>query len=89
MKNLLEKALGRAGPPIPEHLQEHIELSPDDKELADIVEGLTLSIKVIGCGGGGSNTVSRLMEEGAVDERGPVVDQPQLPRADHVSRLGK
>lgn len=64
MKNLLERALGREGPPIPEHLQQHIELSPDDKELADIVEGLTLSIKVIGCGGGGSNTVSRLMEEG-------------------------
>jgi cell division protein FtsZ len=64
MKNLLERALERAGPPIPDHLQQHIELSPDDKELADIVEGLKLSIKVIGCGGGGSNTVSRLMEEG-------------------------
>jgi len=64
MKNLLEKALQRTGPPIPDHLQQHVELSPDDKELADIVEGLKLSIKVIGCGGAGSNTVSRLMEEG-------------------------
>ncbi len=39
-------------------------LSEDDMELEKILEGLTLTIKVVGCGGGGSNTISRLMEEG-------------------------
>jgi len=39
-------------------------LSTDDAELEKILAGLTLTIKVVGCGGGGSNTVSRLMEEG-------------------------
>jgi cell division protein FtsZ len=39
-------------------------LSADDEELEKILKDLTLTIKVIGCGGGGSNTISRLMEEG-------------------------
>jgi len=38
--------------------------SPDDEELAKIVEQLKVNIKIIGCGGGGSNTVNRCMEEG-------------------------
>lgn len=38
--------------------------SPDDEELAKIVESLKVGIKIIGCGGGGSNTVNRCMEEG-------------------------
>ncbi|MEM0073886.1 MAG: cell division protein FtsZ [Thermoplasmatales archaeon] len=38
--------------------------SPDDEELAKIVEQLKVSIKIVGCGGGGSNTVNRCMEEG-------------------------
>ena len=39
-------------------------ISDDDAELEKILQGLTLTIKVVGCGGGGSNTISRLMEEG-------------------------
>ena len=38
--------------------------SPDDEELAKIVESLKVGIKIIGCGGGGSNTINRCMEEG-------------------------
>jgi cell division protein FtsZ len=64
MKDLFDKALDRDRPPVAPIEERHVELSPDDAELAEIVEGLNLSVKVIGCGGGGSNTVSRLMEEG-------------------------
>ncbi len=38
--------------------------SPDDEELAKIVEQLKVNIKIVGCGGGGSNTINRCMEEG-------------------------
>ena len=36
----------------------------DDAELENLLKSITLNIKVIGCGGGGSNTITRLMEEG-------------------------
>lgn len=39
-------------------------ISPDDEELAKIVEQLKVSIKIVGCGGSGSNTINRCMEEG-------------------------
>ncbi len=38
--------------------------SPDDEELAKIVEQLKVGIKIVGCGGGGTNTINRCMEEG-------------------------
>ncbi|WP_010916284.1 cell division protein FtsZ [Thermoplasma volcanium] len=37
---------------------------PEDEEIANIYKTLNVKIKVVGCGGGGSNTVSRLYEEG-------------------------
>src|SRR5688572_15723117 len=36
----------------------------EDDEIAKIVESLNVSIKIIGCGGGGSNTVNRCSESG-------------------------
>jgi len=39
-------------------------LSPDDEELAKIAAQLDVSIRIIGCGGGGSNTINRLVESG-------------------------
>lgn len=64
MKNLFDKALSKDRPEPLAYLQKHdVEGSPDDKELNEIVEGLKLSIKVVGCGGGGSNTITRLAEE--------------------------
>ncbi len=38
--------------------------SPDDAELMELVEKLRVKIKIVGCGGGGSNTINRIMEEG-------------------------
>ncbi|MEW5937525.1 MAG: cell division protein FtsZ [Candidatus Thermoplasmatota archaeon] len=40
--------------------------SPDDEELMKLVEQLHVSIKIIGCGGGGSNTINRLTQAGVV-----------------------
>jgi cell division protein FtsZ len=65
LKSIIEAALNRyeekggAKAPSAEEV-----LSADDEELEKILQGITLTIKVVGCGGGGSNTVSRLMEEG-------------------------
>ncbi|HEX9909113.1 MAG TPA: cell division protein FtsZ [Thermoplasmata archaeon] len=38
--------------------------TPDDEELAKIVEKLKVTISIVGCGGGGSNTVNRLSTAG-------------------------
>jgi cell division protein FtsZ len=40
------------------------ESSPDDAELAKIAAQLDVSIKIVGCGGGGSNTINRIVEAG-------------------------
>jgi cell division protein FtsZ len=42
-------------------------LSPEDAELEKILESLKVSIKIFGCGGGGSNTINRLVEAGIAD----------------------
>ncbi|MBE0519223.1 MAG: cell division protein FtsZ [Thermoplasmata archaeon] len=39
-------------------------MSADDEEIAKIAEQLDVSIKIIGCGGGGSNTINRCVEGG-------------------------
>ncbi len=39
-------------------------VSEDDRELMELVEKLRVKIKIVGCGGGGSNTINRIMEEG-------------------------
>ena len=36
----------------------------DDEEIEKIVESINVSIKIVGCGGGGSNTVNRCSEAG-------------------------
>lgn len=38
----------------------------EDDELRRLVESLNVSIKIVGCGGGGSNTINRLVESGIV-----------------------
>lgn len=37
--------------------------SPEDMEIAEIANKLRVRIKIIGCGGGGSNTINRLFRE--------------------------
>ncbi|MCL5783624.1 MAG: cell division protein FtsZ [Candidatus Thermoplasmatota archaeon] len=41
-------------------------LSPEDREIMEIANRLRVRIKIIGCGGGGSNTINRLFGEGVV-----------------------
>src|SRR6266571_2691843 len=38
--------------------------SGDDEEIEKIVESINVSIKIVGCGGGGSNTINRCSEAG-------------------------
>ncbi len=40
------------------------EMAPEDEELRDLVDQLAVNIKIFGAGGGGSNTLDRLTEEG-------------------------
>lgn len=65
MKTIIEDALKKydmKGGPTPS--SGNVAMSHDDEELEKILEGLTLTIKVVGCGGGGSNTITRLAESG-------------------------
>ncbi len=39
-------------------------ISPDDEELAKIVETLKVKIKIVGCGGAGTNTINRCAKSG-------------------------
>ncbi len=70
MKSIVAEALGKhqqarsiddrkpTGPVTP------MVASPDDEELAKLAEQLKVNIKIVGCGGGGSNTINRCTEEG-------------------------
>src|SRR3990170_1687767 len=67
MKSIVSEALARheeskareeAAPQKP-----HVN-SGDDDEIQKIVDSLEVSIKIVGCGGGGSNTVNRCSEAG-------------------------
>ncbi|EQD68837.1 cell division protein FtsZ, partial [mine drainage metagenome] len=40
------------------------QLSADDEELTKLAEQLKVNIRIVGCGGGGSNTINRCVEEG-------------------------
>lgn len=61
MKYIIDEALGRA------EAESRIKPSSiirSDEELVSVLEELTTVIRVIGCGGGGSNTIDRLSECG-------------------------
>ncbi|QYZ78949.1 cell division protein FtsZ [Methanofollis formosanus] len=62
MKSIVEEALSRA--------QEEFEapVQPDD-ELEALLRDLRTEVVVVGCGGGGSNTMSRIAEEGVTGAR--------------------
>jgi cell division protein FtsZ len=57
MKSIVEEALTRANEMIVDSPQEN-------KDLEEILEELQTQIAVIGCGGSGSNTITRMEEEG-------------------------
>jgi len=68
LKSIISEALERAEKE--ERLKQSADIpmdpnmSPDDAELEKILESLRVNIKIFGCGGGGSNTVNRLVESG-------------------------
>ncbi|MGB3944159.1 MAG: cell division protein FtsZ, partial [Methanothrix sp.] len=77
LKSIIDEALnraefeGRTAPPRAMENDEDLEVRnapakvmENDEDLVAILEGLTTVIKVIGCGGGGSNTIERLAETG-------------------------
>lgn len=66
MRSIVNKAIARfegldpRQPPAPPAMPP----AEEDEELRKIVDSLSVSIKIVGCGGGGSNTVHRLTEAG-------------------------
>ncbi|MBN1539394.1 MAG: cell division protein FtsZ [Candidatus Thermoplasmatota archaeon] len=43
-----------------------VETNPEDEELRRVLATLRTNIKIVGCGGGGSNTINRIVEEGII-----------------------
>ncbi len=43
-----------------------VDANPEDEELRRILSTLKTNIKIVGCGGGGCNTVNRIVEEGII-----------------------
>jgi len=67
MKSFISDALSRAGPATtPEMTRSFQSYSAEDEELERILASLKTNIKIIGCGGGGSNTIDRMTEAGIV-----------------------
>jgi cell division protein FtsZ len=66
MKSFLSDAISRAGAQGGDLGPAYNEYSSADSELVKILESLKTNIKIIGCGGGGTNTIDRLSEVGIV-----------------------
>ncbi len=71
MKSLVEEALAREsaaatpfGPSAGSSRTITQQSSSADAELLDLLQKLKTNIKIIGCGGGGSNTINRIAQEG-------------------------
>jgi cell division protein FtsZ len=66
MRSLVEEALARdAAPAKPEMAPNfgYQQLDSTDAELIELLQKLKTNIKIVGCGGGGSNTINRISEE--------------------------
>jgi cell division protein FtsZ len=66
MKSFISDALARAGPAAPTEMTPPYQqnIAAEDEELERILASLKTNIKIIGCGGGGSNTIDRMTESG-------------------------
>lgn len=66
MKKIVEEAMSRANsgesPEVKMDEGEMEELEKSNKELEEVLAGLTTNIKVFGCGGAGTNTIARCVE---------------------------
>ena len=77
-KSLVKDALGKDVAEVTERASSQpaaqVQASPpatmtaDDEEILKIAAQLDVSIKIIGCGGGGSNTINRCVEAGMSGE---------------------
>lgn len=59
MESMLGKAMERAG-----MKQAAPNKTQDDSSIEEVLKSLKTNVKVVGCGGGGNNTINRLAEEG-------------------------
>jgi cell division protein FtsZ len=66
MKSLVDNVLAAAEEAQANKPEGFRSLTAEDEELQKILLGLKTNIKIIGCGGGGSNTINRLAEAGIV-----------------------
>ncbi len=68
MKSLVNEALARheESKAKEEEIKESATKTAEDEEIQKIVDALQVSIKIIGCGGAGSNTINRCSEAGVM-----------------------
>lgn len=66
MKSLVDSALSSVDAEQSKRPEGFAPFTAEDEELQKILQGLKTSIKIIGCGGGGSNTINRLAQAGIV-----------------------
>jgi cell division protein FtsZ len=66
MKSLVDSALSAVEDEQSKRPEGFTPFTAEDEELQKILQGLKTSIKIIGCGGGGSNTINRLAQAGIV-----------------------
>jgi cell division protein FtsZ len=66
MKSLVDSALSAVEEEQMNRPEGFRAFTAQDEELQKILQGLKTNIKIIGCGGGGSNTVNRLAEAGII-----------------------
>lgn len=62
MKKIIEEAISRDNYEVVLSEEEKRELEERNRELEEILSGLTTNIKVVGCGGAGTNTLERCFE---------------------------
>jgi len=63
MKRIVEEAISRAKKESQKKTKSTLKRYAGNKEIDEVLKSLTTKIKVIGCGGAGSNTIARCVEE--------------------------
>jgi cell division protein FtsZ len=66
MQSIVNEAISRAEPRPPAAAPTAIGATADDEELERILAGLRTNIRIIGIGGGGTNTIDRCVEAGII-----------------------
>ena len=67
MKSFISDAMSRAGPANESSMSTYKAQTAEDEELEKILMSLRTNIKILGCGGGGSNTIDRLYQTNIKD----------------------